>query len=181
MLDVVEDEQELAVPQRHEQPVGKRLVALLPDADGLGDGGNDEVRIAHRGQIDEADAVGELRDQVRRDLQREPGLAYPTRTGQRQQRHVLAQEQLSDRGDLPLPANQRGAWQRKRRRTVRQRQGHSHSDPVMCARRMIASLRCPLPRSLRSGGSKAPEADQGAGEVQLSLMEVRAPPVAPHI
>ena len=87
--------------------------------------------MTHGGQIDEADAVGKLRDQVRRDLQREPGSCLPHPGPVKVNSGTSSrQEQLSDRSDLPLPANQRGAWQRKRRRTVRQRQGHSHSDPV---------------------------------------------------
>ena len=60
MLDVVKDEQELAGPQHDVQPVGKRLVPLLPNADGLSNGRNHEVRMTHGGQIDEADAVVEV-------------------------------------------------------------------------------------------------------------------------
>jgi hypothetical protein len=111
VLDVVEDEKKLAIPQCHEQSIGKRLVSSLTDANRLGDGGNDEVRFAHWGEIDEAGAIVELGDEIRGNLSGETGLTDPTGTSQGEQRNVGLEQELTDGGKFALPADQHRARQ----------------------------------------------------------------------
>ncbi len=57
--------------------------------------------------------VGEVVDQLGRQLQSQPGLASPSRSGQGQQAHVASGEQLARGRDLAFTANQgrRLHWQ----------------------------------------------------------------------
>ena len=60
----------------------------------LGDGGEDQRRVADGSEIDEDDAVGEVQRQVGSDLQGQAGLADTAGTGERQHAH---------RRDPPVP------------------------------------------------------------------------------
>ena len=74
-----------------------------------GDGRRHQRRIGQGRQIDEDHAIGELRRDVVRDGQGQPGLADPAGTGQRQQRNGLIQEEGAGSGQLRLPADEPGA------------------------------------------------------------------------
>jgi hypothetical protein len=100
MLEVVEHEQH---PSRGE-PVGDVVVGLQPDR--LGDGRPHRVGVAQRGEGDEERPVEELVGQLRRGLQRQPGLPRPARPGQGQQPHAAGHER-ADLRQLLLAAEQR--------------------------------------------------------------------------
>ena len=77
LLEVVQDQERL--------PVGEMAGEVVLDAQHPGDGRLDEVRLAHRGERNPADAIGEFIDRGVGDLQREPRLAAAAGTDQRDQ------------------------------------------------------------------------------------------------
>src|SRR6266566_10150769 len=79
LLKVVEQQQQLLVFQVCFQEVEHRLIANLFGSKFLSDSGNDQVRIADGGQRNEADTVGEVIEQVARDLQAQVSFADTTR------------------------------------------------------------------------------------------------------
>ena len=87
-------------------------IARLPHGERRDDGGSHQTRVADRGERDDGDAVGEVLSHHRRRAQREAGLADAAGAGQGEERNVLTQKQVAHGGQLPLPSNERGAWQR---------------------------------------------------------------------
>ena len=63
-----------------------RSIALRGDAEGGGDRVGDRVGVAHRGQLDEPRAVGELLGELRADREGEPGLADASDAGEGDER-----------------------------------------------------------------------------------------------
>jgi len=124
LLQVVQQEQQVAASQRRRQGAPQRHAGNLAHAEGLGDRRDNEVGVADRRQTDEGDTVRELGRQVGADLERQPRLADPAGTGQRQQPHTLAQSG-GDLGDLPLAADERrrGRGQGRRRSVGRPERG----------------------------------------------------------
>ena len=88
LLEVVQHQQGALVAQERRQPPVERLVAGLAHAEGLGDGGGDQVGVGDRGEGDEPDAVRERVGNRRGDLEGEAGLADAAGAGQRQQADV---------------------------------------------------------------------------------------------
>ena len=80
LLAVVEDDQELARAEGGGEGHGQGAVAGLADAEGLGDGGEDESGIADRREIDEDGSVGEGRGDVVGDGEGETGFADAVRS-----------------------------------------------------------------------------------------------------
>ena len=109
LLEVVEHQQHVAIPNRLAQPLDVVSRAHVDDADRTGDGGRDEIRIVHRRQVDEPHAIGETRSvvQLPGDLDGESGLADPAGTEQRHQPHVGVPQQIGDLGELDVSAEER--------------------------------------------------------------------------
>ena len=85
LLEVVEDEQHLAVAQRLGDAVDHGPVRLVGHADRSSDGRRDQLPFTDRLQRDEPDPVGEVVGGGRRNLQGQPRLADAARPGERQQ------------------------------------------------------------------------------------------------
>ncbi len=69
-----------------------------------------------RGQINPGHAVGKPRGYVLGDGQGQACLAYPTGTGQRQQRDGLVQDERTSGGTVGFPADEPGARERNHAR-----------------------------------------------------------------
>jgi hypothetical protein len=72
---VVEDQEQPPVYEVRAEAVGEGGVPGLADAEGGGEGGRDERRVADRGQVDEGGAVGEVGAELRSDGERQARLA----------------------------------------------------------------------------------------------------------
>ena len=104
LLQVVEEQQELALADVLPEPV--------LGAEGLGDLVRHECRVADRREADPENPRLELRNERRRRLEREPGLARATGPSQRQQSGAVLQQQ-SDLADLLLPTDERAGRPRQ--------------------------------------------------------------------
>ena len=109
LLEVVEHEQHVAITNRLAHPLDVVSRAHVDDADRAGNGGRRQIRIVHRGQLDEPHAIGEPRSvvQLPGDFDGEPGLADPAGTEQRDQPHVWVPQQVGDAGELDASAKER--------------------------------------------------------------------------
>ena len=105
LLAVVEDEQRLAAAQLLHQGVDQRAVALLTQADRLGDGRGDEFGIPHRGEVDPPHPAGMTIGGFGGALEREPRLSAAPGAGQRDQPVVL--DELGELGELRLAGDER--------------------------------------------------------------------------
>ena len=72
-------------------------------------------RVPHGAQLDETDAVRERGRDVGGDLEGEPGLADPARTGQGDERDVIAEQEVAHGPDRVFTADEGTARQRQRR------------------------------------------------------------------
>src|SRR5215469_15564750 len=90
-------------------------MAAAWQAEGLHQGWQDQRGILNRGKPDEADAVLKAPLDLARDGQRQARLAHATGAGKSEEAHLRAREQSTGRGDLPIPPNERGEWQREGR------------------------------------------------------------------
>ncbi len=113
LLEVVQHQQRALRSEQRLEPEGKRRIARLAHAQGLGDGGSDQGGVGDRGEGDERDAMGELVVQVLGHLQREARLAHAGGAGQREEADVGTTQQGDDRGDLALPSDERGQRERE--------------------------------------------------------------------
>jgi hypothetical protein len=112
-LAVVEEEQQ---PRCGEDLSERREEALtddLPHAECRGNGRNDEGRIGQRREIDEGDPIRKLIRHPRRDRERQPRLAGPARSGQRDEPDAVATQGGAQGLDLRLTPDQpgQGCWQ----------------------------------------------------------------------
>ena len=80
----------------------------------LGNGGEDERRVADGGKRHEMDTIGERTGEASRDVEGEPGLAHAAGTGQGQQANVVPPKETADRGEFPLAPDERRERDRKR-------------------------------------------------------------------
>jgi hypothetical protein len=129
VLEVVQDQQRLPLPEELAQALLRRPRGRLPRTESLGDGRGNQDRIADRGEGNEPDAIGELGGDLLGDPDRQPRLADPARTGQGDQADAGPAEQGDDRRDLPLPADEAGERQRQVRPVpLRQRDRGDRAD-----------------------------------------------------
>jgi hypothetical protein len=105
MLEVVEHQQHGAAPQVGLQAVPRAMVVVAADVEGLDHHCRDEPRVSHGAERHEGRAIGKGWRQQVRHAQGEPRFAYPAGTGQGDQPHVIALQQVRERGDLRLPAH----------------------------------------------------------------------------
>ena len=105
VLGVVEQDKEL--PVRERGPEGGAGIRRLLDSDRAGDCARDELRVAKRREVDEDGAVRERRSRLTCGLEREPRLARPAGTGQRDQAHLCAVQQRGEFGELAFASEER--------------------------------------------------------------------------
>jgi hypothetical protein len=113
LLEVVQHEQAGAVAEVVADDRGGVAAGDVVQVEGVGDGGGDPGRVAHRGQGDEVDAVREPGQQAAGGLQREARLARPAGAGEGDQPHVVVAEQLGDRAQVRLAPDERGGDRRQ--------------------------------------------------------------------
>jgi hypothetical protein len=95
------------VVEQEEQPhVPDVLGELAAGADGAGRGLHHELRVAERGERDPPDAVGEVISRLGRGLQRQPRLAGPAGTGERDKADVVAAEERREHLELRRAAQE---------------------------------------------------------------------------
>jgi hypothetical protein len=90
VLEVVENEEQLAVAQQEGEPLQRKVGPGFPPAECLIDERRDEFGVVDRGERHERHAVGKPAPFVGRGTDREAGLAHAARPGQGQQPHVVA-------------------------------------------------------------------------------------------
>jgi hypothetical protein len=112
LLQIIEDEEEFAIAEDMMQSLPRRLVLRLPNAEHLGDGRYDQVRLVDRRQRDEGDAVGERCGKIRRHAQRETRLAGSTGSGEGDELDVVAPQQGDNLGDDTLTPDEGGRRRR---------------------------------------------------------------------
>ena len=100
MLEVVDDDQELAVAHVVDHRVQEWPPAGLADAQGAGDRRGDELGVADLPEADEEDPVLEPLDRVPGEFERQPRLAGAARPRQRDEVDVGPLEQLPHVGEL---------------------------------------------------------------------------------
>ncbi len=106
LLKVVQQEQHLLLSQVLPQAFQQGLAHPFPHAEGLGDGGHNQFRVADGSQVHEEYAVGEGVAQFRCQLQAQAGLACAAGTCQGRQAHILLEQELLDGGQFLLPSNE---------------------------------------------------------------------------
>ena len=107
LLEIVQEQQQLLLLQFVLQAFQERLTTHLANAEGLGDGCNDQRGIAHWRQIDEIEAIGEQVAQLRCHLQGQARFTRSAWTRQRQQAYIFTMQELYDGGDFLLPSDER--------------------------------------------------------------------------
>ena len=112
-FEVVEEQQQLPVPQGGDEGLGQRLVRLLFDAHGPGDRGRHEHMIGERCEVDEEDAVGEHVREVVCRLEREPRLADRAHPGHRHESSRVGANEPGELGELHATSDQRGRRSRE--------------------------------------------------------------------
>jgi hypothetical protein len=115
LLEVVKHQQHAARRQGRLQLVDQRPPTGRAHSQLLGDSGDDERRIPHRGKGHEDDPVRELRGQFGGDLHGEAGLAHPAWAGQRHQPDIPAPQEGNNRVHVALAPDQRRGRHRQRR------------------------------------------------------------------
>ena len=113
VLEVVEDEQELAIAQQGSQTVDRGPPAAVDHPEDAGDGWSDEVGLADGREGDEDGAIGEVVAQVGGHPEGEGGLADAAGPGQRDEPDAALLEQGRNRRHLVLTANERRERGRK--------------------------------------------------------------------
>jgi hypothetical protein len=89
------------------QALQERLTTHLADAEGLGDGRNDQGGITDRSQIDEREAIGEQVAHLCCYLQSQARLPRAAGARQRQQAYIFTMQELRDGCDFLLPSDER--------------------------------------------------------------------------
>jgi hypothetical protein len=106
VLAVIQDEQQRARPQILLEGRARRAAGLFALPERRSDRLRNKGRIGQRSQLDQPDPVGVALQDVRGYLERQPGLAGPTGSDDRQQRR--GPEQALDLGHLLLPPDEAG-------------------------------------------------------------------------
>src|SRR5215467_13808934 len=97
----------------------ERVISLFTQSQHLCHGLWNKRRITQSCQVNPGEAISKTCAEVVGDLEREPGLAYPTRPSHRQQTHTALLQEAKCLGDLLLPPKQ------SRRRVGKHLQGSS--------------------------------------------------------
>src|SRR4029077_4783810 len=117
-----------------------RLAARLSDSHRLTDHGRDQTRIAYRRERNKMSATRKAFRKSTRHLQREARLANPARTRNRDQTHILAQDEFCGRGDFLLSAYKSSPLQRNIARAI--------LDLFRCLFGEVITQGCKFPREV---------------------------------
>src|ERR1700675_525785 len=93
-----------------------RLASRLPNPQRLNDDGNDQTRIVYRGERDKMSPARKAINQLTRHLHRKARLANPAWTRDRDQAHILTQQEFFGGRYFLLPPHKPGSLRRKVRR-----------------------------------------------------------------
>ncbi len=115
VLEVVEDEKQLATPERFLNALDERAAGGIPESESARKLGGDERRIGDPCQVDEDDAVPEPGSELRSSLEREARLPGSARSGQRQEPNAFLEEQARDARQLELTADEWSGGSRQSR------------------------------------------------------------------
>ena len=186
VLEVVEHEEDLPGPEPPGHHLAARLLRRLRQSEGVGDGREHHGGIAHGGELDHHDAVGERVAGVAGDLERQPGLPAPAGAGHRHQASGVAEEQGPQLVDLAVPAHQlarrAGNGELPRRRGGRRQvEGRVlHEDGVLEVLQAAPGFEAELVAQGRPGGGEGGErfglaaaAVQGEGEALVQALPQR--------
>jgi hypothetical protein len=88
------------------QCLGDRARPLIAQTKGLGDRRYDQLGIANRSQLNEADSVPKCRFHAGRNLQRQPGLADPAGSDQHYETDTFIQHENPDVSSLALTTDE---------------------------------------------------------------------------
>ena len=185
VLEVVEHQEHRPVADELLEGLGERGRRRLADPERLRDRGNDELRVADGFERHDEDAVGVVLDDLRRRLQRESRLAGARRAGQRQQPHVLAAEQVRDRRELALAADQQRRLHREVRRPALERAQRREGLPEPVFDELVepyrpAEVLQPVLAQVTDGVLVADEVAGGLGEQHLTAVPGSADPCGPR-
>jgi hypothetical protein len=108
LLEVVEDEQKLAVTQGAQQPRLRRLILRLPHAQDLGDHRENQVALVHRRQRNEGDAAGDAGGSIRCHPQREARLAGAAGSGEGEEPDIVTPQKGDNLGHDVFAPNEGG-------------------------------------------------------------------------
>jgi len=111
VLQVVEHEEHLALPQVVVEGVAERLPRELSEAQRAGDGRDHQLGLGERGEGDEDRTVGEIGGRLNRGLDSEAGLADAAGPGDGEQASAPPQ-QVPQRRQLLLPPDEIGGHRR---------------------------------------------------------------------
>ena len=156
LLEVVEDEQHLALRQPLHELVARRLRRGLGKAERRRDPRRNEGRIADRLERDEPCPVVVLVGDVGGELERQPGLARPARTGQREQPRL--RQQLAGLLQLRVPADEARELRREVVGPAVERPDRREVDLEALDRELADALRAEV---LEPVLAEAPERDAG--------------------
>jgi hypothetical protein len=123
MLQIVQHQHDRLLPEERRQRRERVLSGLLAHAHDARDRRQSQAGIGQRRQIDEPDPIGIALRHLLGDGDGQPGLAHPTRSGQRQQANLLLGQEGAEEGQLVLPINQPGRLGREGGR----------GEPIACA------------------------------------------------
>jgi hypothetical protein len=85
VLEVVQQQEQVALPQSRLQLLEQGTIRSFPQSERLSNGRNDSLRLAHRGKRHKADPVCEAGTQSRRGSQGQARFTYTSQTGEGQQ------------------------------------------------------------------------------------------------
>jgi len=105
-LEVIQDEQEFLLAEHSRQSL-YQAASLVSHAQHPGDSRGNEDRVIQRAQIDEPDALWKVLEQIGGGLQSNTGLADTTRSGDREEPHVIVIQQVHNAGDLIFSSEKR--------------------------------------------------------------------------
>src|SRR5262249_21921944 len=106
MLEVIEDEQQIACCQILADAIQAQMCAEVTQAQGTSDGWNNVGRAESGTQVDKRNPMLERVDQTGGNCERQPGLARATSANQREQAGLRAEQQRTDVGHLVVASNQ---------------------------------------------------------------------------
>ena len=176
VLEVVEHEQRLLVVQELGQHVCERLRAGFGDAEGLRHRRQHELSVRYPDEPDHENAVGELLDQLRAGLEREPRLPRPGGPGQRDQPHLLLAHQARDRRELVLAPDQRRRLNGQVRRPTLQRSQRRERRRHALGDKLVQPLR--LREILEPVQAEVTDLELLTDELPCGLREEHLPAVA---
>ena len=93
LLEVVEHEQQVLVSQEGFEEVQQGLCCGLFEVEGLGDGGDDQIRITDGGQRDEGDTIRKVVEEVGGDLEGKACFANAAGARQDEETDVWAKQE----------------------------------------------------------------------------------------